>query len=186
MNIIPDLAERWEARDPQTYVFQLRKGVKFHDGRPCTSADVKFTFDSILSGQIKTPKRGAYEIVRFIEAPDPATVVFHLREPFASFLWNLTRPGIGIVPAGSGKEAAQHPIGTGPFRFAGMTLDEEIVLDRNPDYFGRAAQNCAGQVSHRAGRHRASARITERLTASPNSIRSVRTRWRPSESNRRW
>lgn len=136
MNTIPDLAEKWENPDPLTYVFHLRKGVNFHDGRPCTSADVKFTFDSILSGQIKTPKRGAYEIVRSVEAPDPATVVFHLREPFASFLWNLTRPGIGIVPAGSGKEAAQHPIGTGPFRFAGMTQDEEIVLDRNVDYFG--------------------------------------------------
>jgi peptide/nickel transport system substrate-binding protein len=136
MNIIPDLAERWEARDPQTYVFQLRKGVKFHDGRPLTSADVKFTFDSILSGQIKTPKRGSFELVQSIEAPGPDTVIFHLREPFASFVWNMTKPGIGIVPHGSGKEMAQHPIGTGPFRFARMTPDEEIVLDRNPDYFG--------------------------------------------------
>lgn len=136
MNVIPDLAESWESPDPQTYIFNLRKGVKFHDGRPFTSADVKFTFDSILSGQVKTPKRGSYEMVQSIEAPDPSTVVFHLREPFASFLINLTRPGIGIVPAGSGHELARHPIGTGPFRFASMTQDEGILLDRNPDYFG--------------------------------------------------
>jgi peptide/nickel transport system substrate-binding protein len=136
MNIVPDLAERWEARDAQTYVFQLRKGVRFHDGRALTSADVKYTFDSILSGQIKTPKRGPFELVWSIEAPDPDTVIFHLREPSASFVWNLTKPGIGIVPNGSGKEIAQHPIGTGPFRLTSIIPDEEIILDRNPDYFG--------------------------------------------------
>ncbi len=72
MNIIPDLAEHWEARDPQTYVFQLRKGVKFHDGRSLTSADVKFTFDSILSGQIKTPKRGSSSLCSRSKRPTPA------------------------------------------------------------------------------------------------------------------
>ena len=136
MNTVPDLAESWENPDPRTYVFHLRSGVKFHDGRPCTSADVKFTFDSVISGQIKTPKRGSYEIVQSIEAPAPSTVVFRLRQPSASFLWNLTRPGIGIVPSGSGAEVAQKPIGTGPFRFLSMKPDEEIVLERNTRYFG--------------------------------------------------
>lgn len=140
MNPTPDLAESWDNPDPLTYVFHLRPGVKFHDGRLLTSADVKFTFDSIISGQVKTPKRGAYENVRSIDAPDPGTVIFHLREPSSSFLWNLTKPGIGIVPNGSGKEVARNPIGTGPFRFADMTQDEEITLDRNPDYFGGQAK----------------------------------------------
>jgi ABC-type transport system substrate-binding protein len=140
MHIVPDLAEKWLARDPLTYVFDLRKGVKFHDGRPFTSADVKFTFDSILSGEIKTPKRGTFELVQSIETPDAATVIFHLQAPFASFLWNLTKPGIGIVPNGTGREAAQHPIGTGPFRFAGMEQDEEVLLERNTAYFGGAPQ----------------------------------------------
>lgn len=136
MNIIPDLAERWETPDSRTYVFRLRKGVKFHDGRALTAADVKFTFDSILSGDLRTPKRGSFELVQSIEAPDSGTVTFHLVEPYASFLWNLSKPGIGIVPNGSGKEFARHPIGTGPFRFVSMTQDEEIALDRNPGYFG--------------------------------------------------
>jgi len=140
MNPTPDLAESWENPDPLTYVFHLRRGVKFNDGRPFTSADVKFTFDSIISGQVKTPKRGAYENVRSIDVPDAATVIFHLREPSTSFLWNLTKPGIGIVPNGSGKEIARSPIGTGPFRFAGMTQDEEITLDRNDSYFGARAK----------------------------------------------
>src|SRR5580704_15268176 len=98
MNIVPDLADRWEQRDPVTYVFYLRRGVKFHDGRAFTSADVKFTFDSLLDGRVKTAKRGSFRLVESIEAPDDFTIVFHLREPYASFLFNLTRPGIGIVP----------------------------------------------------------------------------------------
>jgi peptide/nickel transport system substrate-binding protein len=136
MEIVPDLADRWETPDALTYVFHLHPGVKFHDGRPLTSADVKFTFDSILSGAVKTAKRGAFRLVTSVETPDDATVVFHLREPFASFLWNLTRPGVGIVPRGSGPEMSQHPVGTGPFRFVSMTTDEEIVLERNESYFG--------------------------------------------------
>jgi peptide/nickel transport system substrate-binding protein len=143
MNIVPDLADRWEQRDPVTYVFYLRRGVKFHDGRAFTSADVKFTFDSILDGRAKTAKRGSFRLVESIEAPDDFTIVFHLREPYASFLFNLTRPGIGIVPAGSGPEIAQHPIGTGPFRFVMATVDQEIVLDRNAAYFGAANETPA-------------------------------------------
>ena len=140
MNIVADLAERWEARDPVTYIFHLRQGVKFHDGRPLTSSDVKFTFDSILDGTVKTPKRGAFRMVTSVEAPDDSTVVFHLREPYASFLWNLTKPGVGIVPRGSGPEIAQHPIGTGPFQFVDAITDQEIVLKRNAGYFGDASE----------------------------------------------
>ena len=136
MNIIPDLAERWELPDPVTYVFHLRPGVKFHDGRPLTSADVKYTFDSILSGSLKTAKRGSFRMVTSVDAPDDATIVFHLREPYASFLWDLVRPAVGIVPQGSGTEISKQPIGTGPFQFVRMTVDEEIVLARAPAYFG--------------------------------------------------
>jgi peptide/nickel transport system substrate-binding protein len=137
LNIVPDLATSWETPDPLTYIFHLRHGVKFHDGRDFTSADVKFTFDSILSGTVKTPKRGAFELVRSVEAPEPGTVVFHLSDPYASFLWDLTKPGIGIVPNGSSKNFGEHPIGTGPFRFVSEEQDEEIVLERNSSYFGQ-------------------------------------------------
>jgi peptide/nickel transport system substrate-binding protein len=136
MNIVPDLAESWDTPDAETYIFHLRRGVKFHNGASLTSADVKFTFDSILIGQIKTPKRGSFRMVESVSAPDDATIIFHLREPYASFLWNLSRPGIGIVPRGSGAELAQHPIGTGPFRFVSLEPDLEVVLASNPEYFG--------------------------------------------------
>lgn len=138
MNIVPDLAASWETPDPLTYVFHLRRGVKFHDGRAFTSADVKFTFDSILSGAVPSPKRGGFLLIQSIETPDDATVVFHLREASASFLWNMDREAFGIVPAGSGTGVAENPIGTGPFRVVSMAQDEDIVVERNADYFGGA------------------------------------------------
>lgn len=139
LNIVPDLAAKWEAPNPTTYVFHLKQNIKFHNGQPFTSADVKFTFDSILSGSVKTAKAGSFRIVQSIETPDSLTVIFHLREPYASFLWDLTKPGIGIVPQGSGPELSQHPIGTGPFQFVSATTDEDILVARNPNYFGGAA-----------------------------------------------
>ena len=135
MNLQGDLAERWENPDPLTYIFHLRQGVHFHDGRVLTAADVKFTFDSILSGSIQTPKRGSFRMVKAIETPDPLTVIFHLFEPYASFPWSLARPAIGIVPAGSSSDFAQHPTGTGPFQFESMRQDDEIVVARNATYF---------------------------------------------------
>ncbi|MGA7624340.1 MAG: ABC transporter substrate-binding protein [Candidatus Acidiferrales bacterium] len=140
MKVIPDLAQSWETPDPLTYVFHLRSGVRFHDGRLLTSADVKYTFDSIISGPLKTPKRGSFKLVALVEAPDEATLIIHLREPYASLLWSLTAPAIGIVPRGAGPETSLHPIGTGPFRFVSTAADEEIVLARNENYFGGAPQ----------------------------------------------
>lgn len=136
MNIVPDLAASWDVPNPLTYVFHLRRGVKFHDGRALTSADVKYTFDSILSGAMPSPKRGGFLLIQSIEAPDDATVVFHLREPSASFLWNMDKEAFGIVPVGSGAGVAQNPIGTGPFRVVRIEQDEDVVVERNPEYFG--------------------------------------------------
>ena len=81
LNVTPSLAERWEIPDPLTYVFHLRHDVKFHDGRPLTSRDVKWTFDSLLEGKIRSTKTGTYRIVDRIDAPDAETVIFHLKEP---------------------------------------------------------------------------------------------------------
>jgi peptide/nickel transport system substrate-binding protein len=136
LSMRPGLAERWEIPDPLTYVFHLHPGVRFHDGRPLTSRDVKWTFDSVLQGKIPTSKTGTYRFVDHVDAPDDRTVIFHLKEPFAALLWNLSEGAIGIVPYGSGREITRHPLGSGPFRFVSAELDKEVVLERNPDYWG--------------------------------------------------
>src|SRR5229473_7953020 len=136
LNVAPGLAERWEIPDPLTYIFHLHRGVKFHDGRPLTSRDVKWTFDSLLQGKIRSTKAAVYRFVDHIDAPDNDTVVFHLKEPSSTFLWNLSGGSIGIVPYSSGDEMTRHPIGSGPFSFVSAETDKEVVLQRNDAYWG--------------------------------------------------
>ena len=140
LDVQPGLVERWETPDPRTYVFHLRSGVRFHDGRSLTSRDVKWTFDSLLQGKILSTKASAYRFVDHIEAPDPSTIIFHLKEPDAPLLWNLSDGAIGIVPDGSGNEISSHPIGSGPFRFVSAEQDKNVVIERNDDYWGRKAK----------------------------------------------
>jgi len=135
-NVQPGLAERWEIPDPLTYVFHLHTGVKFHDGRPLTSLDVKWTFDSLLQGKLRSTKTSTYRYVDRIDAPDDSTVVFHLKEPFAALLWNLSEGAIGIVPEGSLDEMTRQPIGTGPFKFVSAETDKDVILARNDNYWG--------------------------------------------------
>ena len=94
--VVPEAAERWENLSDTDYLFHLRRGVRFHDGRELTSEDVKYTYDYMRDPEKGSPNQGSLAMVTSIEAPDPYTVVFRLAEPFASFLNNLA---LGIVPA---------------------------------------------------------------------------------------
>jgi len=140
LGVAPGLADRWEIPDPLTYVFHLHPGVRFHDGRTLTARDVKWTFDSLLQGKIRSTKAANYKLVDRIEAPDDRTVIFHLKEADAPLLWNLSDGAMGIVPYGSGDEITQHPIGSGPFKFVSAETDREVVLERNDNYWGQKAK----------------------------------------------
>ena len=139
-NVQPGLAERWEVPDPLTYIFHLHRGVTFHDGQALTSRDVKWTLDSLLQGKIRSTKTSAYRYVDRIDAPDDLTVVFHLKEPYASLLWNLSEGAIGIVPYGTLEEMTRRPIGSGPFKFVSAEQDKDVIVERNDSYWGAKAR----------------------------------------------
>jgi peptide/nickel transport system substrate-binding protein len=126
----PWLAASWENPDPLTWIFHLRNGVHFHDGRQLTSADVKYTLDSILQGKVISVKENAYQTLDHVDAPDPQTLVIHLKKPDPALLWNLSDGGFGVVPADSGRDFWQHPIGSGPFEFVSQEQDKDVILKR--------------------------------------------------------
>ncbi len=123
--------------DGKTYTFKLRQGVKFSNGNPMTSADVKFSIDDA-----RAQKKGWGYLdaaIKSIDAPDPSTVVFHLKFPWAPFLADIGLFANGIVPenfAGQPRaEFYKHPIGTGPFMWDKRVVGQSVTLKRNPFYW---------------------------------------------------
>ncbi len=131
----PWLATRWEQPDALTWVFHLRDGVRFADGRPLEAEDVRWTIASLLDGSLGTSKAGAFSAIAGVEAPDRLTVVVRMKRPDASLLFNLSDGLFGVVPRGSGREFGRAPVGSGPYRFVSARQDVEVVVERNPGYW---------------------------------------------------
>jgi peptide/nickel transport system substrate-binding protein len=134
----PDLAASWNVDSTgRLYTFHLRPGILWHDGRPFSAADVRWTFER-LAGQPTFAAEALRRITR-VETPDERTVVFHLREPWAPFLSTLAGHGTFILPRPTSGTPAEEPgsipVGTGPFRFRSWAKGREIVLMANPRYF---------------------------------------------------
>ena len=90
---VPDLATKWTKSNPTTWTFTLVTNASFHNGEKFTSADVKYTFERILNPKTASAYAGLYAQIDSIDAPDPATVVFHLKAPFGPFLTNVATNG---------------------------------------------------------------------------------------------
>jgi peptide/nickel transport system substrate-binding protein len=141
--VIGELAEKWSWQDNyRNLVLFLRKGVKWHDGQPFTSKDVKYTFDMLretpdAAGKLRiNPRKDWYANVEAVEAAEPHTVVFRLKKPQPSLLLMLASGYTPIyaahVPAASYRTGC---VGTGPFKVKEWKKGEYVDYVKNPDYF---------------------------------------------------
>ena len=139
--IILDLATGYTvSEDGLTYTFTLPENVKFHDGEPLTSDDVRFTFETILEQQCFAATSLAN--LESVTCPDDYTAVFQLRQMDARFLSSLAYNGVYILPRHvyegqdwMGDDSMQTPVGTGPFKFSDWQKGVSITLERNQDFF---------------------------------------------------
>jgi peptide/nickel transport system substrate-binding protein len=139
MSLVPSLATSWKQLDPVTWEFKLRKDVRFHDGKPLTAEDVKFTFDRIMDVKTyRSEMKSLFHLLKEVAVPDPYTVKFHFTQPFSSFVRHLVL--VPIVPKhavqGKGHDKfLAAPLGSGPYKFVEWVKGKEIVLEANPTYW---------------------------------------------------
>ena len=137
---VADLATEWSVSpDGKTYTFKLRKDVKWHDGKPFTAEDAKFTIDSILDPKTNSLVKSQFDEVNRVEVVDSYAVRIILKNPYPPILDSLTT---GMVPKHllSGKdlntsEFNSHPVGTGPFKYNEWRKGEYFVMKANTDYY---------------------------------------------------
>ncbi len=144
--LVPELAESWTIEGGGTsYRFNLRQNVKWHDGRPFTADDVKFSFERALLRLHSRTQASVGTASPTIETPDQRTVIFRFQNPYAPLLQQLNVTEAPIIPKHvyegctdiatvAGCPANKTPVGTGPFKLESYTI-QEIRMVRNPDYF---------------------------------------------------
>lgn len=136
---VPWLAEKWTIENPTTYLFSLRKDVKWHDGTPFTAVDVVFSYERMLNPENRFRNRGLIGDVQKIEAVDSQTVRMTRKEPSAEFLANLaSSPALAILPkhvADRGDDFKKVAIGTGPFKLQAFDSIKGASLGKNAAYW---------------------------------------------------
>ncbi|HNX72930.1 MAG TPA: ABC transporter substrate-binding protein [Spirochaetales bacterium] len=138
LKIVPDLAESWEVPNNTTYIFNLRKGVKFHTGQEMTSDDVIFSLNRILDPKTASPGRSYITSIKTMEALDKYRVKITLSAPLASFLEGLTSNNCAIVSKAAVEQYGnlqKVEAGTGAFMLKEWIPDNSMTLVKNPNYF---------------------------------------------------
>jgi peptide/nickel transport system substrate-binding protein len=136
LQVLPDLATRWESSpDLKVWTFYLRSGVKFHDGAPFTAADVVFTYTRLKDKEVASVLRAPLDVVTKVEAVDPLTVRFTLSIPYADLPALTAGYQAMILSPASMATLTTKPIGTGPYKFVDYKPGDQMMLERNPDYF---------------------------------------------------
>jgi peptide/nickel transport system substrate-binding protein len=138
----PELAREWEIQGDRVHVFRLQKGVTFHDGQPCTAAEVKASLERVKDKAQSPIHAWKLELLEAIETPDSHTVKLHFAKPYPFLRVALTgstgRAGtIVSVKAAKekGKAFGRNPVGTGPFKFVEWKEGDYILLERNNKYW---------------------------------------------------
>jgi len=145
MDIVPDLATKWEvSADGLTWTFDLRDGVKFHDGTAFNAEAVKTSFERVLDEKNGSPRRSVLAMIKSIEVVSPTKLRLTTSYPTGSLLQQLSHPvGAIISPAAIakyGKDLSRNPVGTGPFKLTEWKSGDKIVMEKNTGYFDGAPQ----------------------------------------------
>jgi peptide/nickel transport system substrate-binding protein len=142
--IVPDLATSWSwSADNKDLTFKLRKGVKWHDGKPFTSADVKCTWYDLILGNggskyklRKNPRKAWYKNLKGVKTNGDHEVTFNFGRPQPAILTLLASGYSPVYPCHvSPKKMRTHPIGTGPFKFVSLKQNESVKFTKNKDYW---------------------------------------------------
>ena len=138
----PQLAREWEVQGDRVHVFRLHKGVTFHNGEPCTAAEVKASLERVKDKAQSPIHAWKLELLEAIETPDSHTVKLSFAKPYPFLRVALTgstgRAGTIVSPKAaqeSGKAFGRKPVGTGPFRFVEWKEGDYILLEKNPNYW---------------------------------------------------
>ena len=139
-SVVPGLAKSWEiSEDGLTYLFHLQDNVTFHDGTTMDANDVKFSLDRINAQDSANAQKALFSAISEINVIDPTTVEIKLSAPNGNMLFNLAWGDAVIVAPESISNIKQLPIGTGAFKFTSWTQGDNIMIEKNPNYWGAPA-----------------------------------------------